>query len=166
MPLLELKMLEIQFSALFSYMLSHIELKFCTWLCFIVLQIKFEFHKFASVFFRSNAPLELRILEIHISLNFSPTCFDMLSWNCSYDFVSCTIDQVLVSSLCVRLALRSSVHFLRFPSTCIDKSSWNLKCDVGFFYAFLLEKYYINIPEHRKRCIIRPSWTFQKAIFI
>ena len=30
------------FSALFSYMLWHIELKFCTWLCFNVLQIKFE----------------------------------------------------------------------------------------------------------------------------
>ena len=24
----------------------------------------------------------------------------------------------------------------------------------------------INIPEHRKRCIIRPSWTFWKAIFV
>ena len=32
----------VQFSALFSYMLWHIELKFCIWLCFTVLQIKFE----------------------------------------------------------------------------------------------------------------------------
>ena len=31
-----------QFSAFFSYMLWHIELKFCTWLCYTVLQIKFE----------------------------------------------------------------------------------------------------------------------------
>ena len=31
-----------QFSALFSYTLWHIELKFCIWLCFTVLQIKFE----------------------------------------------------------------------------------------------------------------------------
>ena len=30
------------FSALFSYMLWHIELKFCTWLCFDVLQIKID----------------------------------------------------------------------------------------------------------------------------
>ena len=37
-------------SALFSYMLWHIELKFCTWLCFNVLQIKFECHYFASIF--------------------------------------------------------------------------------------------------------------------
>ena len=32
----------IQFSAFFSYMLWDIELKFCIWLCFTVLQIKFE----------------------------------------------------------------------------------------------------------------------------
>ena len=38
------------FSALFSYMLWHIELKFCTWLCFSVLQIKFECRHFASIF--------------------------------------------------------------------------------------------------------------------
>ena len=35
MPLLELRILEIQFSALFSYMLWHIELKIFTWLCWM-----------------------------------------------------------------------------------------------------------------------------------
>ena len=39
-----------QFSALFSYMLWHIELKFCIYLCCTVLQIKFECCKFASTF--------------------------------------------------------------------------------------------------------------------
>ena len=38
------------FSALFSYMLWHIELKFCIWLSFYVLQIKSECHHFASIF--------------------------------------------------------------------------------------------------------------------
>ena len=38
------------FFALFSYMLWHIELKFCTWLCFNVLRIKFEYRHFASIF--------------------------------------------------------------------------------------------------------------------
>ena len=33
------------------------------------------------------ANLELRILEIHSFLHFSPTCFDILSWNFTYDFV-------------------------------------------------------------------------------
>ena len=38
------------FSALFSYMLWHIELTFCTLLCFDVLQIKFNCRHFASIF--------------------------------------------------------------------------------------------------------------------
>ena len=38
------------FSALFSYMLWHVELKLCTWLSFNVLQIKFECRRFASIF--------------------------------------------------------------------------------------------------------------------
>ena len=38
------------FSALFSYILWHIELKFCTWLCFDVLQIKSDYRHFASIF--------------------------------------------------------------------------------------------------------------------
>ena len=38
------------FSAFFSYMLWHIELKFCIWLSFTVLQIKFECRYFPSIF--------------------------------------------------------------------------------------------------------------------
>ena len=77
----------MQFSALFSYMLRHIELKFCIWLCFTVLQIKFECRQFASIFVRVMPLLELRILEIHSFPHFSLTCFDILSWNFAYDFV-------------------------------------------------------------------------------
>ena len=36
--------------AVFSCMLWHIELKFCTWLCFNILQSKFECCHFASIF--------------------------------------------------------------------------------------------------------------------
>ena len=49
------------FSTLFSYMLWHIELKFCTSLCFNVLQIKFEWRHFASIFEGVMPLLELRI---------------------------------------------------------------------------------------------------------
>ena len=87
MPLLELKLLEIQFSALFSYMLWHIELKFCTWLCSNVLQIKFECRQFVSIFVGIMPLLELKILQIHSFPHFSLTCFDILSWNFAYDFV-------------------------------------------------------------------------------
>ena len=75
------------FSSLFSYMLWHIELKFCTWLCFNVLQIKFECHYFASIFEGVMPLCELRIWEIHSFPRFSPTCFDILSWNFAHDFV-------------------------------------------------------------------------------
>ena len=102
MPLLELRILKIhsfshfslywkynvQFSALFSYMLWHIELKFCIRLCFTVLQIKFECLQFASILVGVMSLLELQILEIHSFLHFSLTCFDILSWKFAYDFVS------------------------------------------------------------------------------
>ena len=39
-----------QFSALFSYMLWNIDLKFCIWLCLTVLQIKFQCLQFAPIF--------------------------------------------------------------------------------------------------------------------
>ena len=45
----------------FSYMLWNIELKFCTWLCFYVLQIKFECRHYALVFERVMLLCELRI---------------------------------------------------------------------------------------------------------
>ena len=60
-----------QFSALLSYMLWHIELKFCIWLYFTVMQIKFECRLFASIFVGAMPLLELRILEIHFSALFS-----------------------------------------------------------------------------------------------
>ena len=77
----------MQFSAHISYMLWHIELQFCIWLCFTLLQIKFECRKFASIFVGVTPLLELRILEIHSFPHFSLTSFDILSWNFSYDFV-------------------------------------------------------------------------------
>ena len=78
----------VQFSALFSYMLWHIELKFCIRLCFTVLQIKFECRQFTSILVGVMPLLELRILEIHSFPHFSLTSFDILSWKFAYDFVS------------------------------------------------------------------------------
>ena len=75
------------FSALFSYMLWHIELKFCIWLCFDVLQIKFDYRHFASIFEGVMPLCELRIKVMCSFPHFSPTCFDILSSNFAYDFV-------------------------------------------------------------------------------
>ena len=77
----------MQFSALFSYMLWHIEFKFCIWLCFNVAQSKFECRHFASIFVGVMPLCELRIPEIHSFPHFSLTCFDILSWNFAYHFV-------------------------------------------------------------------------------
>ena len=73
--------------SLFSYMIGHIELKFCLWTCLTVLQITFECCQFATILIEVMPLLELRILEIHSNPHFSLTCFDILSWNFTYDFV-------------------------------------------------------------------------------
>ena len=86
-PFWNLEYWKYTFSTLFSYMLWHIELKFCIWLCFTVLQIKFECRQFASIFVGVMPLLELKLLEIHSFPHFSLTCFDILSWNFAYDFV-------------------------------------------------------------------------------
>ena len=75
------------FCTFLIYMLWHIELKFCIWLCFTLLQIKFECREFASIFVGVTPLLELRIPEIHSFPHFFLTSFDILSWNFSYDFV-------------------------------------------------------------------------------
>ena len=76
-----------QFSSFFSFMLWHIELKFCIWLCLTVLLIKVECHWFASIFVRVMPLFKLRLLKIHSFLLFSLTCFDILSWNFVCHFV-------------------------------------------------------------------------------
>ena len=60
----------------------------CTWLCFDVLQIKFDCRHFASIFEGVMPLCELRIKVMYSFPHFSPTCFDILSSNFAYDFVS------------------------------------------------------------------------------
>ena len=69
-------------------MLWHIRLKFYIRLCFTVLQTKFECCQFASIFDGVIPLSECRILKIHSFPHFSPSRFDILSWNFAYDFVS------------------------------------------------------------------------------
>ena len=76
-----------QFSALFSYMLWDIELKFCVVLYFDAHKIKFKCHKFPSIFAGVMPLLNFKFLQICSFPHFSPTCFDILSWNFVYDFV-------------------------------------------------------------------------------
>ena len=134
----------MQFSAHFSYMLWHIELKFCIWLSLTLLQIKFECCKFASIFVGVTPLLELRILEIHSFPHFSLTSFDILSWNFSYDFVLLyyrssssivNLGQFLLE-LCPFWNLEYwKIHsFPHFSLTCFDILSWNFAYDFVLFY--------------------------------
>ena len=128
-------------------MFWHNELKFCIWLCFTVLQIKFECHQLVSIFVGVMPLLELRTLEILSFPHFSHTCFNIMSWNFAYDFVLLYLRQFLWE-LCPFWNLEYwkytvfRTFLLRALPTCIYKFSWKLKFHVGFFNAFLLEKYY------------------------
>ena len=85
-------------------MLWHIEQKFCIWLYFTVLQIKFKCCQFASIFIRPS--LNGMVMSVRVAgapsvrptlrpsgspsarfPHFSPTWFDILSWNFAHDFV-------------------------------------------------------------------------------
>ena len=116
----------MQFSALFSFMLWHFELKFCIWLCFTVLQNKFECRQFPSIYAGVMPLLELRILKIHSFPHFSHTRFDILSWNFAFDFVL--------------LYYRSSSSVFNFRQFLLELCPfWNVeyqKCTV--FRTFLL----------------------------
>ena len=101
MPLLERRILEIHTFPHFSLnTLWHIELKFCIWFCFTLLQIKFECRQFPSIFVGVMPLLECRKLKIHSFPHFILTRFNILSWNFAFDFY-CTRDQVWVSSISV-----------------------------------------------------------------
>ena len=129
-------------SAFFSYMLWHIELKFCMWLCFTVLQIKLEFRQFPSIFVGVMPLLQLRILKIHSFPHFFLTRFDILSWNFAFDFVllyyrlsSSVVNfrQFLQESL-LELTILEIHSFPHFSLTCFEILSLNFAYNFVFMY--------------------------------
>ena len=133
-----------QFSALFSYMLWHIDLKFCVSLYFYARKIKFECHQFPSLFAGVMLLFNFKLLQICSFPHFSPTCFDILSSNFVYDFVlmyhraslSVVILLQFLLELCFFVNLKYTKYsFLHFSLTCFDILSWN------FAYDFLLLYY-------------------------
>ena len=76
-----------QFSALFSYMLWDIELKFCLSLYYVARKSKFECHQFPSVFDGVMPLFNFKLLQICSFPHFSPSCFDISRWNLAYDLV-------------------------------------------------------------------------------
>ena len=142
----------MQFSALFSFMLWHFDLKFCIWLCFTVLQNKFECRQFPSIFVGVMPLLELRILKIHSFPHFSLTHFDILSWNFAFDFVllyyrsssstvlqikfqCCQFPSIFVGVMPLLERRILEIHsFAHFPLTRFDILSWNFAFDFVLLY--------------------------------
>ena len=87
-------------------MLWHIKLKFCIWLCFTVLQIKFECHQFASIFVGVMPPLELRILEMHSFRTFLLNALTYWAEILHKTLLYCTTGQVVVLSICINFCGR------------------------------------------------------------
>ena len=98
----------IQFSALFSDMLWLIELKICTWLCFTEIKINFRLSSICVIFYtsvfrrdvlwygdvrlsgspsvRPSGSPSVRP-SVTVFRTFSPTCFEILTWNFVYNFI-------------------------------------------------------------------------------
>ena len=156
------------FFALFSYMLWHIELKFCIYvlLSFNVLQSKIEFvtlrqflkelclfvnlqyrkcHQFPSLFAGVMLLFNFKLLQICSFPHFSPTCFDILSSNFAYGFVLIYYRSTL-SVVTLHPSCSSYVHpFSALAFYMHWQLSWHFTFDFGSFNAFLLEKCYIKI---------------------
>ena len=77
--------------------------------------------------------LELRILEIHRYLHFSPTCFDLLSWNLVYDFqfinFRLSSSGINFDSFCRSYWILEIRRILDFSPTCFGFLTWDLVYD-------------------------------------
>ena len=106
MPLLELRILELHRFPHFSpTCFWHILLRFCICPYFHEPKIKFECCQFALIFVGVMPLFELGIFAMHSFPYFSPSCFDILSWNLVYDFHLFTSDQVWVLLFCVNFCM-------------------------------------------------------------
>ena len=107
-----------QFSALFSYMLWHIDLKFCVSLYFYARKIKFECHQFPSLFAGVMLLFNFKLLQICSFPHFSPTCFDILSSNFVYDFVfmyhRASLSVVILLQFLLELCLFVNLEYLKY----------------------------------------------------
>ena len=133
-----------QFSALFSYMLWHIDLKFCVSLYFYARKIKFECHQFPSLFAGVMLLFNFKFLQICSFPHFSPTCFDILSSNFVYDFVlmyhRASSSVVILLQFLLELCLFVNLEYLKytvfrtFLLQCFDILSWNFAYDFVLLY--------------------------------
>ena len=111
-----------QFSALFSYMLWRIDLKFCVSLYFYARKIKFECHQFPSLFAGVMLLFNFKFLQICSFPHFSPTCFDILSSNFVYDFIlmyhRASLSLVILLKFLLELCLFVNLEYSKYTVFC------------------------------------------------
>ena len=107
-----------QFSALFSYMLWHIDLKFCVSLYFHARKIWFECHPFPSLFAGVMLLFNFKLLQICSFPHFSPTCFDIFNSNFVYDFVlmyhRASLSVVILLQFLLKLCLFVNLQYSKY----------------------------------------------------
>ena len=138
-PSVRVSVRQSQLSAVFSYMLGPIELKFCMSLSSNEHSIKFECRQCLSIFVGVMPLLELKILEIHSFPHFSSTCFDILGWNFAYGIVLLyfrsslsvvNLRQFFVGVMPLLVLKKLEIHsFPHFSPTCFDILRWNFAYD-------------------------------------
>ena len=105
-----------QYSALFSYMLWHIDLKFCVSLYLYARKIKFECHQFPSLFAGVMLLFNFKLLQICSFPHFSPTCLDILSSNFVYDlmFHRASLSVVILLQFLLELCLFVNLEYSKY----------------------------------------------------
>ena len=121
-------------------MLWYIELKFCIWLCLIILQIKFDCRQFASIFVGVMPLLERKMMKYTVFRTF---LLHALTYWAEILHICLAVLQIKfecrqLASIFVGVMPLSGLTGNTQLYTCIDKFRWNLKFHVGFFNAFLL----------------------------
>ena len=139
-PVGTLKTGNTQFSALFSYMLWHIELKFCIWLCFTVLQIKFECRQFASIFVGVMPLFGLRILKNTVFRTFLLHALTYWAEILYMTLFYCTTDQVWVSSIRINFCRSNAPLGLR-----ILEIHWQFSALFPYMLGHIELKFFISI---------------------
>ena len=139
----ELRIWEIQFSALFSYMLWHIELKFCTWLCFDVLQSKFECHLFASILKELCLFLNLEYRKYTVFRSFLLHALtywaEILHMTLVLMYFRSSLSVITLRQFlkewCLFVNLEyGKYNFPHFSPICFDILSWNFAHDFALMY--------------------------------
>ena len=100
-PSVRVSVRQSQFSALFSYMLWHIELKFCMSLSSYEHSIKFECHQFPSILVGVMPLLKLKKWKYTVFRSFLLHALTYWAEILHMTLLYCTSDQVRMWSICV-----------------------------------------------------------------